>query len=133
MGYEMDMSKEKDKKELLPEGQRTFQIVGCREAVSKSFGNAMFIFTFKDTVLGQEEEVYAVAVEGKRWFLKSVLKACGIKETKDGVYNWDIPDVMDKMVMGTVIHFPDTWINQKNETITTTKHKITDIVEVVPF
>lgn len=130
--YKHDMSDESEKKTLLPEGQRKFQIVDCKEAVSKS-GNDMFIFTFKDVLLGQEEEVYAVAVKGKRWFLKSVLAACGVGAAEDGVYEWDIPDVMNKTVLGIVIHFDEEWINREGNKVKSKKHKITDITEEVPF
>jgi hypothetical protein len=133
MGYKHDMSKEKSRKDLLPEGQRKFQIVGCKEAVAKSSGNDMFIFTFKDVITEQEEEVYAIAVKGKRWFLKSILAACRIEASKDGVYEWEISHVMDKIVLGTVIHFEDEWINRSGNTVKVTKHKITDIEETTPF
>ena len=55
MGYRHDMSQETDRKELLPEGWREFEILSCEEQVSKQ-GNDMFKFVFVDVETRQEEE-----------------------------------------------------------------------------
>ena len=126
MGYKHDMSSEQGKKQLLPEGQREFRIKACREEMSKA-GNEMFVFTFQDILTGYSEEVYAIAEKGKRWFLKSILDACEIEAAKDGVYEWDIKDVINQTVLGIVIQFDDEWINRTGQTVKTKKHKIQDI------
>lgn len=126
MGYKHDMSTEKERKGLIPEGWRRFEIYGCEEQTSKA-GNLMFKFSILDSELGQDEEIYAIAVKGKRWFLKSILTACGIEAGQDGIYEWDIPDILDKHFMGRVEHYPDTWINRENKEITTTKWKIAEV------
>ena len=124
--FEMDMSHEKEKKQALPEGWREFEILTCEPEISKS-GNDMFVFVFVDTELNQEEAIYAVAVEGKRWFLKQILTACGIEATKESVFKWDIPDVLNKTVFGRVEHIPEEWIDRKGETRVTKKGKIVEV------
>ena len=125
MGYKMDMSHEKDKKELLPEGWRAFEILECSEETSKA-GNLMFKFKILDIETQQEEEIYAIATEGKRWFLKQILLACGIAE-KDGLFDWDIPDVLTKTIMGRVAHQNEEWINREGKTVNSLKHKIVEV------
>lgn len=126
MSYKMDMSKEQDKKILLPAGWRRFKITSCEEKVSKS-GNDMFVFNFKDCETQQSEEVYAIATQGKRWFLKSILGACGVEAAQDGIYEWDIPDVLDQYVMGRVEHFDEEWIDREGKTRQTKKGKIVEV------
>lgn len=125
MAYKMDMSHEKDKKELLPEGWRPFEILECSEETSKA-GNTMFKFKVLDVEMQQEEEIYAIATEGKRWFLKQILLACGIAE-EEGLFNWDIPDVLTKTIMGRVAHQNEEWINREGKTVNTLKHKIVEV------
>ena len=131
MGYKMDMSQEKEKKPLLPEGWREFEIVACVEETSKA-GNDMFKFKISDVLTNQEEEVYAIATQGKRWFLKQVLTACQVAAGEDGVYEWDIPDVIGQTIFGKVEHIEETWINRENKEIKTTKMKVTQILDKAP-
>jgi hypothetical protein len=128
MGYRYDMSKEKDKGVLLPEGWRRFKVTACEEKVSKS-GNDMFVLTFMDCETRQSEEVYAIATQGKRWFLKSILSACGIEAAQDGIYEWDIPDILDQYVQGRVEHFEEEWIDRSGKSRTTKKGKIVEVKE----
>ena len=130
MGYSMDMNEEKrpSYKVLLPEGWRKFKIVGCVEKKSKS-GNMMFVFTAEDVDTGYEDTWYAVAEAGKRWFLKTILDACGCP-IKDGVYEWDIDKVIGKYVMGLVVHEPNEYINREGEKVSTTQHRVQEIKSV---
>ena len=130
--YSMDMSDESERKKLLPEGWRDFKIVACEAQISKQ-GNEMFKFLFKDIETGQEEDVYAVAVKGKRWFLKQILAACGLAASQDGVYDWDIANLLDKDVSGFVSHIEEPWVNREGNTVKTKKHKITQVADKVPF
>ncbi len=130
--YNHDMSSESQKKKLLPEGWREFKIMDGEEQTSKA-GNPMFKFIFRDIETQQDEEVYAVAVKGKRWFLKQILVACGIPETQEGVFDWDIDNLLDKDVVGLVSHSQEEWINREGNTVKTTKHKITEVSDKVPF
>lgn len=124
--YSMDMSGEKEKKELIPEGWRRFQIYACVEHTSKA-GNAGFKFSVLDNDLGQDEEVYAIGVEGKRWFLKSILAACNIAAAQDKVYDWDIKDVLDKIIMVRIEHYDDPWVNREGKQVTTRKWRIKEV------
>ena len=130
--FQHDMTGESEKKKLLPDGWREFKIMDGEEQTSKA-GNPMFKFIFRDLETQQDEEVYAVAVKGKRWFLKQVLASCGIKEDKDGVFEWDIDDLLDKDVMGLVTHVEEEWINREGNTVKSTKHKITEVKDKLPF
>lgn len=131
MSYEMDMSQEKKPniKRLLPEGRRDFEIVGCEEKTSKS-GNIMFVFECKDIETGYIDTWYAVAEQGKRWFLKSILSACGCEAGKDGVYEWDISDVIGKNISGLVIHEDNEYINREGEKVKRKQHKIQDVSDL---
>lgn len=123
----MDMSKESERHEFeLPEGWREFVISDCREDMSKA-GNVMFVFTLIDKETEQAGDVFAIATEGKRWFLKQILTACGVAAGADGVYEWEIEDTLNKTIMGKVVNVPETFINRKGEEITTTKSKITEV------
>lgn len=128
MPYQMDMSGESERHEFdnLPDGWRTFEISDCKEGTSKA-GNEQFIFVFTDKETGQQGDVYAIATQGKRWFLKQVLTACGVKAGQDGVYDWDIEDVLGKEVSGKVVNVDDEWIDREGETQTATKPKINQV------
>jgi len=130
--YKHNMSGESQKKKLLPEGWRTFKIIDGEETTSKA-GNPMFKFIFRDLDTQQDEEVYAIVVEGKRWFLKQILCACQIKESEDGVFEWGLDDVVDREIMGLVTHVEEEWINREGVTIKSTKHKIAEVNDKVPF
>lgn len=127
MSFRHDMSNEKapKKKILLPEGMHHFKILSVKQATSKS-GNEMFIFTIKHMETGYEEDIYAVATEGKRYFLKQILHACGIDEVC-GVYDWDETNVVNKDIFGIVGHEPNEYINRSGETVKTMQHKIVDV------
>jgi len=126
--YQHDMSGEKEmkRKKLLPTGWRDAEIISCREATSKG-GNEMFVFEFKDILTEYTEDVYAISEKGKRWFLKQILTACGISAGQDGIYSWDIPDVIKKQIRVLIEHEPNTYINRVGEEIHTVQHKITEI------
>lgn len=127
MAYRHDMKDEKKpfRRKLLPEGWREFQIINCKEATAKS-GNEMFIFTIRDLLTAYEEDIYAISTPGKRWFLKSILDAVGCPAGQDGVYDWDIPTVLNKRFMGLVEHEPYEFVNREGETVKTQRHKIVD-------
>lgn len=113
------------KKKLLPEGWRDFKIMACKQAVSKS-GNEMFVFHVVDKETGYDEDVYAVSVEGKAWFLKRILEACDAPHNADGVFDWDISNVINKEVQGLVEHEPNEYINRSGETVKEIQHRIVD-------
>ena len=119
--YNHDMSEETPPKQLLEKGVRVFKIQSCVEETSKQ-GNQMFVMGFLDKETQYVDKIYAVAEKGKRWFLKSVLEACGADSS-----NWEIADILDKEVEGLVTHEPNKYINRAGEDVETTQHRITDI------
>jgi len=128
MPYNHDMSEEKEPKikKLLPEGWRKFRIIDCKEKKSKA-GNMMFVFTFLDIATQYEDEVYAVAEKGKRWFLKNILAACNAPKDDKGHYKWDIPDVLDKEIDGFIEHEENNYYNRDGEYIEGKQHRITKL------
>lgn len=122
----MDMSKEKEPNELLQEGWRKLEILDCVKGVSKN-GNDMFEFTFGDVLTYQQLTIFAIAIPGKRWFLKSILKACDIKANEDGVYDWDESNVIGKMVLGFINNIDELWIDRNGQERTTNKSKLSQV------
>lgn len=127
----MDMSKEQTPKikRLLPEGWRRFKIISGKEQQSKK-GNNMIVLEVEDFNTGYREDWYCVSVQGKRWFLKQVLMACGLPAGQDGVYEWNLHDIYDKEVAGLVVHEPNEYINREGETIKTTQHRVQEVKKV---
>ena len=114
--YKMDMSGEKGRAPLLPEGWHDFKIKGVVEATS-SKGNEMFIITVTHVETGSDQDVYAISTPGKRWFLKMLLAACCIPASEDGVYEWDTSDIIGLIVKGRVEHQQDEpWIDRQGNT-----------------
>lgn len=128
MSYEHNMSEEvaPKRKVLIPEGNRATKITACEEKVSKS-GNDMFVFTFMDKKLEKEYEVYAVATPKKRYFLKQILSACGVTAGEDGIYKWDIKDVLGKEISVLIEHEPNEFINREGITVKGTQHRVAEV------
>ena len=133
MSYSDNMDNEQapKRKKLLNQGWRIFQIKQGKEATSKS-GNPMFIFTIQDNETDYIEDIYCVSTPGKRWILKCILSSCGIERNTDGNYNWDIPDVLNKDILGLVEHEPNEYINREGVEVKTIQHKIVDFKKYVP-
>lgn len=130
MSYRHDMSGEKapKRKVCLPKGWRRFKIETVEEAKSKQ-GNDMFIFTLTDLETLSEHDVYAIATQGKRWFLKNILAACNVEAAQDGVYDWDKEDVIGQLIQGFVEHEPNEWTDRKGQLHTDMQSKIVDVKE----
>ena len=129
--YSHDMSDEpKPKvKRLLDEGWRKFSIINGEDKISKS-GNTMIVLETEDVLTGYREDWYCVSVPKKRWFLKSILAACGLEAAQDGVYNWDLKDILDKEIAGLVVHEPNKYINRDGIEVETTQHRIQEVKSV---
>lgn len=126
-----NMSNEKapKRKKLLPEGWRKFTITDGKSTTSKG-GNPMYVFSIQDCETGYEEDIYAVNVEGKRWFLKSLLEAIGFIADKDGCFDWELNQTVNKEFMGLVEHEPNEYINRSGETVKETQHRVTEVKSV---
>lgn len=117
-----DNEKAPSKKVLLPEGWRGFDITSCEKTVSKS-GNAMFKITLVDQELLASTDVYAIAVPGKRWFLKSLIEAVGIDKQEDDDYDYS-PELLNQKVSGLVVHETNDYINRDGIEVKAKQHKI---------
>ena len=129
MTYSYDMSQERAPGESFPEGLNECIIVNCEESISKK-NNVMFVITLalvSDPLI--TNTVYAVAEPKKRWFLKQLLDACDLEAAKDGVYKWDIKDVLDKKVLAKVKIEEETWIDREGNNRTTSKSKVNGFVK----
>lgn len=109
---------------LLPEGLRGFDIVSGSSGKSKA-GNSQYVVGLKDEKTGIIATIYLLRAPGKRWALKQILEALGIEKKEENDYDY-LPEIMNKKIMGNVVHEPNEWINKEGEAITTTQHKIMD-------
>lgn len=131
MTYEHDMSEETapKRKVLIPEGWRKTKIKGCKEQVSKA-GNNMFVFEFLDITTDKVYEVHAIATPKKRYLLKKILSSCNVGAASDGVYKWDIPDVIGKEINVLIEHEPNEYINREGVTVKGVQHRVSDVDEL---
>lgn len=120
-----DMSEEHAPRPVLAEGWREFVVIDAKETISKA-GNEMAVVICQDKETGGSLEVYCVATKGKRWLLKSLLDAAGIKKDEKGVYEWEVSDLIETEVLGKVKNEDEPWVNREGETVTTTKSKIVE-------
>jgi len=130
--YDMKDEKKPMNKKLLPEGWRRFVVLSAKEDTS-SKGNKMIVATLQDEITGQSEDCYMITPQGKRWYLKAFLAACGVPVADGEVYSFEFVDLVGKIVGGLVEHFQDDWIDRENKPRTTTKHKIADFREEAQF
>jgi hypothetical protein len=122
----MDMTQETEPNKVFTEGWHDWEVVKVEEETSKA-GNQMFKISL---VLADKPAegtvVYAVAEQGKRWFLKQLLIACDCPAGEDGVYDWSEEDVEDHTVSGRVENAKETWIDREGKTRETLKSKIVE-------
>lgn len=117
MGYVMDMSGEKKsiRNDVLAEGcGKSLRIISCEESISKN-GNEQFVFEFQEVSTGKVKTIYAISTQGKRWKLKSILTACGVSAGQDGVYQWEVNDVLSKIILADVVNNEEDFTNRKGE------------------
>ena len=129
--YTMNMSGEKEPNKVLDPGWYDWEIVKVEEKTSKS-GNQMFVVSValaQDPGTGQD--VYCVAEEGKRWFLKQLLKACEVPVLEDGSFDWSEEDLIGKNVQGRVENNQETWIDRQGAERTTTKSKVVEFRKMI--
>ena len=129
--YSMDMSEESEKNNFsLEDGWYKFEIAKVEEKLSKA-GNQMFVVGIAlDANAGIGTEVYMIAEQGKRWFLKQLLKACDCPASEDGVYEWEEEDILGKIVEGRVENVDEEWIDRNNRLRTTKKSKVVEFRKI---
>jgi hypothetical protein len=131
--YRHDMSGERNPKKQMSEGWNTCKVVSCKEETSKK-GNPMFVI---DLTLESDPSItstiYAVATPGKRWFLKQFLSACDVPAGADGIYEWEISDVVGKSIQARVEIEQEKWTNREGVEVVTPKAKIVEFSSEIPF
>lgn len=130
MAYKDDMSQERKPAGLIPKGHRVVRVTEMIESKSKS-GNMMFITQIEDVETRIGMAVYLVSEPKKRWMLKSLLTAVKAKAGEDGVYEWDVTDVIGKTVTAVVDHVEEEYINRDGNTVKALKAKISEFYEYV--
>lgn len=122
-----DMSDEKTPAKIWIEGWYEFVVSNMVEKTSKS-GNEMFVITL--SCEGDSLDVYAIAVRGKRWFLKRFLEAVGVKETPEKVMEWDVSECIGKTVRGYVVSEKSIYIDRDGNERESTKSVVKNIIPI---
>lgn len=126
--YSDDFSQEKKPSGIIPSGHRQVIVVEMIDGVSKASGNPMFTATIEDIETKNTMQVFLVNVPKKRWMLKSLLNAVGVEGGQDGVYSWDVTDVIGKQVTAIIEHYSEPWINRDGQSVTSNKAKVTEFI-----
>jgi len=129
--YNHDMSGEKDPNRVFEIGWYDWEIVKVEQQTSKQ-GNEMFKVSLALAADPQSGlDIYAVAEQGKRWFLKQLLKACDCPVDEAGNFDWSEEDVEGKTVQGRIENNQETWIDRDGKERTNTKSKIVEFRRLV--
>ena len=124
--YQMDMTQETEPNKVFEEGWHDWEVVKVEEQTSQA-GNQMFKISLALADKPSEGTVvYAVAEQGKRWFLKQLLKACDCAAGEDGVYDWSEEDVEGQTVSGRIENAKEIWVDREGKTRETLKSKIVE-------
>ena len=125
---EYNMSEERRPPSILQEGARLVRITEMIFGTSKG-GNEMYTTTIEDTKTHKSMQVWLVATPKKRWMLKSLLAACEIPASQDGVYSFETKDIIGKSVIAMIEHVEEEWVNREGETVKTPKAKVTEFIQ----
>ena len=125
---EYNMSEERRPPSILQEGARLVRITEMILGTSKS-GNEMYTTTIEDTKTHKSMQVWLVATPKKRWMLKSLLSACEIPASQDGVYSFETKDIIGKSVIAMIEHVTEPWTNREGVEVMQTKAKVTEFIQ----
>jgi hypothetical protein len=125
---EYNMSEERRPPSILQEGARLVRITEMIFGTSKN-GNEMYTVTIEDTKTHKSMQVWLVATPKKRWMLKSLLSACEIPASQDGVYSFETKDIIGKSIIAMIEHVEEEWVNREGETVKTPKAKVTEFIQ----
>ena len=125
---EYDMSQEKRPPSILQEGARLVRITEMIFGTSKG-GNEMYTTTIEDTKTHKSMQVWLVATPKKRWMLKSLLAACEVPASQDGVYSFETKDIIGKSVIAMIEHVTEPWTNREGVEVMQTKAKVTEFIQ----
>jgi len=125
---EYNMSEERRPPSILQEGARLVRITEMIFGTSKN-GNEMYTVTIEDTKTHKSMQVWLVATPKKRWMLKSLLSACEIPASQDGVYSFETKDIIGKSVIAMIEHVTEPWTNREGVEVMQTKAKVTEFIQ----
>ena len=122
----MDMTQEIEPNKVFEEGWHDWEVVKVEEQTSQA-GNQMFKISLALADKPSEGiAVYAVAEQGKRWFLKQLLRACDCAAGEDGIYDWSEEDIEGQAVSGRIENAKETWVDREGKIRETLKSKIVE-------
>ena len=125
---EYNMSEERRPPSILQEGARLVRITEMIFGTSKN-GNEMYTVTIEDTKTHKSMQVWLVATPKKRWMLKSLLSACEVPASQDGVYSFETKDIIGKSVIAMIEHVTEPWTNREGVEVMQTKAKVTEFIQ----
>ena len=125
---EYNMSEERRPPSILQEGARLVRIAEMIFGTSKN-GNEMYTVTIEDTKTHKSMQVWLVATPKKRWRLKSLLAACEVPASEDGVYSFETKDIIGKSVIAMIEHVTEPWTNREGVEVMQTKAKVTEFIQ----
>ena len=110
------------------EGDHDLEIINMQEAISKQ-GNSKYVIDFASA--DNPEDVLQqnlTNIPGKRWLLRQLLEAVGIKpeKNKEGkkIYDWETDDVIGKTVTAQIVHDETPFIGRDGNEIVIPKAKV---------
>ncbi len=131
--HSYDMSKESERLDMeLKDGVYKFEIVSIEEKVSSQQNDMLVMQVALDSDPSQGSTVYMVTQEGKRWFLKQLLEACGITQNQEGNYDFDTDELIGKLVEAKVVNVNDEWVDRNGATQSKMKSKIVKFINAKP-
>ena len=125
---EYNMSEERRPPSILQEGARLVRITEMIFGTSKN-GNEMYTVSIEDTKTHKSMQVWLVATPKKRWMLKSLLSACEVPASQDGVYSFETKDIIGKSVIAMIEHVTEPWTNREGVEVMQTKAKVTEFIQ----
>ena len=120
--YDMSSEKEMVDRSLFPEGWRFLRVENVVESKSK-VGNNQLVWTVEDMDEKTQDVIYTVAEQGKRWALKNMLFACGVKIEDGEKYTFELAELEGKIIAGLNKHVSNEFINRQGETIKSNQNK----------
>jgi len=110
------------------EGDHDLEIINMQEATSKQ-GNSKYVIDFASA--DNPEDVLQqnlTNIPGKRWLLRQLLEAVGIKpeKNKEGkkIYDWETDDVIGKTITAQIVHDKTPFIGRDGNEIVIPKAKV---------
>ena len=111
---------------LIDAGWNTHLITDIVSETS-SKGNPMFVMTIEEPNSGSVDKVYMVDVKGKRFMLKQLLAACGVKEDENGNVEWSEEDIVGQSIECRNVPEENEFTRKDGTTVKELRNKIQGI------